>query len=255
MVNIKGLLIFEKQGFKKKLKAAFGIYETEMIEYEGKSVYLLRTEKYNNTVRKRFIRKKVRELAVIPDTKENKSILAGEGFNLISKSMLLRKNLSKIVAKYSNSSGISKGRLVVGIEADDPTDILNKLISVSDWISEVYFYGIKNEKNLFSAEEFYKETGIGVILKKASGNYNCDILITEENKDYKGFNGAVLPLFDIDTNLSAKTIKGARINMNKSLKKITPDDLVTAELLTLPVKISGLIVEKSLTKKCEKCII
>lgn len=244
VVKIKGLLILNKQNFKERIKSLLGIYETKIIEHNGRAVFVLKTQSYNNTVRKRFIRKNIRELAVIPDTKENKNILAGEGFNLISKNKLIKKNLSSIIAKYSNSSGIEKGKLVVGILADDPAEILNKLVKISDFICEVYLYGIKSTRSLKAADSFYKETGIGVIVSESARKYSCDILVSQENKDFCGYKGAVISLFDTEEKTNAKTIKGAKLKIKDTAKIEGADDLVIAELFELPVNITRLIIDK-----------
>lgn len=239
MVKIKGLIIFEKLSLGEKIKSAFGVYRSEIREFNGNKVYLLKTGKYNDTVRKRFIRRKIRELAFYPETDKNRNVLSGEGFHLILRKNLIKSHISDIVKKYAGSRGIAKGKLTVCIASQDPTDILNELEKISDWLSEVIFTGKKNGRCLAAADSFYKETGISVILKQK--DVESDFMIAERKADIPlNCKGGILCLEDVDESDSHKIIKGVKLELPEEAVIENIDDLVISELFNLRFKISKL---------------
>ncbi len=241
MVKIKGLIIFEKLSFTEKIKAAFGIYQTEIKEFNGKAVYVLKTGKYNDTVRKRFIRRNIKELAFYPETGENRNILSGEGFRLILKKNLMKDNIAGIIRKYAGSRGIVKGKLTVAVSSSDPADILKNLIRISDWLSEIILAGKKNGRTLSVADDFYKETGISVILSDSLSEGAADMLVAEREGDIpENYKGSVVCLEDVISNEDISLIKGVKLSLPEETLIDNIDDLVISELFNLKAKISKL---------------
>lgn len=240
MVKIKGLIIFEKQKLKGKLKSLVGIYETEIKEYGGKSVYILKTDKYNDTVRKRFIRRGIRELAYYPETVENRNVLSGEGFKLISERNLIKNHISEIIRKYAGSWGIAKGKLKLAVASPDPTNILKELEKLSDWLSEVILCGKKNGRALSAADSFYNETGIGVIPVNTLKEEQCNLLVAERASDIPiGFKETAICLEGGEA-AGCKLIKGVKLKLPEEVRINGIDDIIISELFDFKFKISGL---------------
>jgi len=246
VVKIKGLIIIEKLSFVNKMKSMIGLYSSEIKEYKGKEVFILKTDKYNDTVRKRFIRRRIRELAVFPENKVNRELLSGEGFYLLTRERIFIKHIDAIIRKYALSSGIEKGKLVLGVAVNDPTELLKKLTKIGDYLSEVHLYGKKSGRSLKAADSFFEETGISVILTETPKESSCDILIKGRDTEIclNRFSGTVIPLGETEALIGEKAVKGVKVSLPKELLKIGVDDITIAELFDLELKISGFVTEK-----------
>lgn len=237
MINIKGLLIFEEQGFFKKLKGLFGMYETKILNFDNREVFVLKTSSYNDTVRRRFLRRRISSLAIIPENERYKTLLKGEGFNLILKNKLIKNKLCEIIKKYAGSSGIKKGKLKIGLAFSDATETLEVIKGISDWISEIYMFGEKNGRNLYAADSYFKETGITVVLAKETSLAECDILVAENESAFShgNFKGGVIYA---DGSMKG-TLNGVKLNIPKEAKIDGCDDLLSEALFGLNLKLSG----------------
>lgn len=246
MVKIKGLIVIKTLSFKDKLKGMIGIYSTELRKYGNEEVFILKTDKYNDTVRKRFIRRRTEKLYVSPESESNIKRLSNEGFDLVVKKDVIRKNIAEITKKCAISSGVEKGKIVVGVAVSEPADILVKLKSICDYTGEIQLFGKKSGKTLKSADSFYNKTGVSVILKESGNADGCDVLILDKSAEnqFSTFSGYAVCI-DGEGNLPmAKNINGIKLSIPYEIRDIPAQDVIIADLFEIPFKINGFLTEK-----------
>ena len=129
--------------------------------------------------------------------------------NVVTKENVLINNLDKIILKAANSLGIKEGKLTLGIVVDNDFYLaIKKIKNVRSKLKTLYVYCKDTESFLKDEEDFYKSTGVPVVIKKDMLSNTCDILVylTKEVMDFE-YNGFLIDILDITTKKGVRDIK------------------------------------------------
>ena len=131
--------------------------------------------------------------------------------NIFKKEKILFLSIDEIIKKLSGIYGIKDGSLALGIIAGHKTDMALRLIkNLSLKLKALYFYSEIKRDYKFT-EDFYKKTGIPVIIKGTPDFSECHIVLYlsyDEIPDFK-FEGILIDIFDKTDKPAIRDIKGA----------------------------------------------
>ncbi len=201
---------------------------------------LIKIKNENKFTAKRILKilekNKILNLAFEKDFSEDFINFFRGKINILEKGKILFTVIDEIVKKLTVSYGIKDGNLNLGIIAGYKTNVLFKLIkNLSLKLKAVNFYTVDKDDLKYSTE-FYNETGIPVIIKNTPDFTGCDILLylSFEKKEYSGFKGRLIDIFDITPNKAVRDIKALKDN------PYNISDAVYSRLINKPVKIDTL---------------
>lgn len=152
----------------------FPIIKTEDVEYKGKKVRIYKVSKIRKSLIKRLKKDNINKVAV------EKCLDFNGEFKRIEEKEILLENLPLIVKKGAGVLGIKKGKLKLGIIANGDMNIFRNIHKLKDILKTVYIYSKEKDSFLKWGDDFFRSTGIPVVIRKGIEKNQADILIISE---------------------------------------------------------------------------
>lgn len=220
---------------KENKKFGFGIIKKENREYNNKAVSVYRIPSESDFTRKRLLKmlNKDRIFNIAFERGINEDFINSfKGkINIFRKEEVLYDNLDKIILKAASSLGIKDGKLKLGLVPEDgDTKLIQKAVNVRSKLKLLNIYSENCNDYEECADEFFKSTGISVVLKDDFKKIDCDILVYMKDKGMNlyGFNGQ---LIDIREKLDRKGIRDVKVNFDGFKNEFELSDCVLNKLL------------------------